>query len=204
MDTRMNARLSLAALAGLAALSTGEAAPPLHGGVKRSRRHSDCSIPAEERRADGAKQQYKSSPKVGRNDSCPCGSGTKYKKCCGKPAIPVERVPEVYIPPERVGRSKEPVVVQSGENRQQLAKQLLAAGAPPERVWAFMATGRYYTEGTQHLYSAEEQAEWNAAVAAYAEATPEQRATVLPELPVDVRKSSVVLLQATPDGPTAD
>lgn len=25
-----------------------------------------------------------SSPKVGRNDPCPCGSGLKYKKCCGK------------------------------------------------------------------------------------------------------------------------
>ncbi len=24
-------------------------------------------------------------PKVGRNDPCPCGSGKKYKKCCGKP-----------------------------------------------------------------------------------------------------------------------
>ena len=22
--------------------------------------------------------------KVGRNDPCPCGSGNKYKKCCGK------------------------------------------------------------------------------------------------------------------------
>ncbi len=22
--------------------------------------------------------------KIGRNDSCPCGSGKKYKKCCGK------------------------------------------------------------------------------------------------------------------------
>jgi hypothetical protein len=25
-------------------------------------------------------------PKVGRNDPCPCGSGLKYKKCCGKDA----------------------------------------------------------------------------------------------------------------------
>ena len=25
----------------------------------------------------------RSSPKVGRNDDCPCGSGKKYKKCCG-------------------------------------------------------------------------------------------------------------------------
>jgi len=23
-------------------------------------------------------------PKVGRNDACPCGSGKKYKKCCGQ------------------------------------------------------------------------------------------------------------------------
>ena len=26
----------------------------------------------------------KSSPKVGRNDPCHCGSGKKYKKCCGQ------------------------------------------------------------------------------------------------------------------------
>ena len=26
----------------------------------------------------------RSSPKTGRNDPCPCGSGKKYKKCCGK------------------------------------------------------------------------------------------------------------------------
>jgi preprotein translocase subunit SecA len=24
--------------------------------------------------------------KIGRNDPCPCGSGKKYKKCCGKNA----------------------------------------------------------------------------------------------------------------------
>jgi hypothetical protein len=27
---------------------------------------------------------YTAPPKVGRNDPCPCGSGKKYKKCCGK------------------------------------------------------------------------------------------------------------------------
>ena len=26
----------------------------------------------------------KTGPKVGRNDPCPCGSGKKYKQCCGK------------------------------------------------------------------------------------------------------------------------
>lgn len=28
----------------------------------------------------------RSGPKVGRNDPCPCGSGKKYKQCCGKGA----------------------------------------------------------------------------------------------------------------------
>jgi len=29
-------------------------------------------------------QFVRSTPKVGRNDPCPCGSGKKYKKCCSK------------------------------------------------------------------------------------------------------------------------
>nr|MBU1328475.1 preprotein translocase subunit SecA [Candidatus Omnitrophota bacterium] len=31
-----------------------------------------------------AEQYKRSEPKVGRNDPCPCNSGKKYKKCCGK------------------------------------------------------------------------------------------------------------------------
>ena len=31
-----------------------------------------------------AKVRTKKSTKVGRNDPCPCGSGKKYKQCCGK------------------------------------------------------------------------------------------------------------------------
>jgi SEC-C motif-containing protein len=31
----------------------------------------------------GINQVRRDSPKVGRNDPCPCGSGKKYKKCCG-------------------------------------------------------------------------------------------------------------------------
>lgn len=47
------------------------------------------SILSEEKRAEITKK-YKQSKtvvrndKVGRNDPCPCGSGKKYKKCCGK------------------------------------------------------------------------------------------------------------------------
>jgi preprotein translocase subunit SecA len=31
-------------------------------------------------------QVVRASAKVGRNDPCPCGSGKKYKKCCGQNA----------------------------------------------------------------------------------------------------------------------
>ena len=31
-----------------------------------------------------ASPTVRTAPKVGRNDPCPCGSGLKYKKCCGK------------------------------------------------------------------------------------------------------------------------
>ena len=29
-------------------------------------------------------EQARKAHEVGRNDDCPCGSGKKYKKCCGK------------------------------------------------------------------------------------------------------------------------
>ena len=34
--------------------------------------------------SEGAKKKPAKSKKVGRNDPCPCGSGKKYKQCCGK------------------------------------------------------------------------------------------------------------------------
>ncbi len=47
------------------------------------------AIFTEERRKELYKEQKESGTvrkekKIGRNDPCPCGSGKKYKKCCGK------------------------------------------------------------------------------------------------------------------------
>jgi uncharacterized protein YecA (UPF0149 family) len=33
--------------------------------------------------ATAVKTIVRDEPKIGRNDPCPCGSGKKYKKCCG-------------------------------------------------------------------------------------------------------------------------
>ena len=32
---------------------------------------------------EAPKGPVRAEPRVGRNDPCPCGSGRKYKKCCG-------------------------------------------------------------------------------------------------------------------------
>ena len=34
--------------------------------------------------SEGNPQNARVKTKIGRNDPCPCGSGKKYKKCCGK------------------------------------------------------------------------------------------------------------------------
>ncbi|MCA1946143.1 MAG: preprotein translocase subunit SecA [Desulfovibrio sp.] len=52
-------------------------------------KHKDDSASLNYSGGTETKQQKKkparrTAPKVGRNDPCPCGSGQKYKKCCGK------------------------------------------------------------------------------------------------------------------------
>ena len=55
--------------------------------VRREER-SNILMTENRGREDGEKKPIKKIPvkvqKVGRNDPCPCGSGLKYKKCCGK------------------------------------------------------------------------------------------------------------------------
>ena len=38
----------------------------------------------EDRAKSPDKYRLKAAGEVGRNDPCPCGSGKKYKKCCGQ------------------------------------------------------------------------------------------------------------------------
>ena len=52
---------------------------------KQSTERVQIAKPTSEGFADGKSIRKKPavSKKVGRNDPCPCGSGKKYKKCCG-------------------------------------------------------------------------------------------------------------------------
>jgi preprotein translocase subunit SecA len=60
----------------------------LHPEVSKFERPSQQEYPGAEFSTSPAKAsvpaQKISQPKVGRNDPCPCGSGKKYKKCCGR------------------------------------------------------------------------------------------------------------------------
>ena len=61
---------------------------PQHSPVSREYRHkessSQLSYSSGGSISEDAKKPAKAAPRIGRNDLCPCGSGKKYKKCCGQ------------------------------------------------------------------------------------------------------------------------
>jgi preprotein translocase subunit SecA len=50
---------------------------------RRKRRELDQARMAGAGERQPVQQVVRGAAKVGRNDPCPCGSGKKYKKCCG-------------------------------------------------------------------------------------------------------------------------
>jgi preprotein translocase subunit SecA len=83
-DTIFKVRLE----AGTRARSVWQAGRTRHDEVSQFEMAERQRAAAQAPQGEGAKvKQIKlEQPKVGRNDPCPCGSGKKYKKCCGKNA----------------------------------------------------------------------------------------------------------------------
>ena len=50
----------------------------------RKERASDVVSQAAEQVSQEKAKPVRTGPKVGRNDPCPCGSGKKFKQCCGR------------------------------------------------------------------------------------------------------------------------
>jgi preprotein translocase subunit SecA len=50
--------------------------------MERQQRKHELITNTSESAAEAPKTVIRG-PKVGRNDPCPCGSGKKFKKCCG-------------------------------------------------------------------------------------------------------------------------
>jgi len=55
--------------------------------VKKEKSIYDASLTASHGGGPVKKAPVKKEKKVGRNDPCPCGSGKKYKQCCGKKGV---------------------------------------------------------------------------------------------------------------------
>lgn len=51
---------------------------------EQKKRNADVVDPDAPPIPDMPVEQAKAQKTIGRNDPCPCGSGQKYKKCCGK------------------------------------------------------------------------------------------------------------------------
>ena len=67
-------------------LSTGQA--PQHTPERIRYVHPDAAGPqptTPRAKKPGARRPVRATKAPGRNDPCPCGSGKKYKKCCGRP-----------------------------------------------------------------------------------------------------------------------
>jgi preprotein translocase subunit SecA len=57
--------------------------PPLLDAIERRRKRAEQNLEYQAGAQQEAPKPIRTGAKVGRNDPCPCGSGKKYKKCCG-------------------------------------------------------------------------------------------------------------------------
>jgi uncharacterized protein len=69
----------------LSAGKTEELESLMAAGAGRAYRHFSQQRRAAARASRDARTVQRVAPKVGRNDPCPCGSGKKFKQCCGRP-----------------------------------------------------------------------------------------------------------------------
>jgi hypothetical protein len=67
---------------GRALEETRDREPPIVDVAEATAWWGDYYLASDRVIADGS-EPYRAPPKIGRNDPCPCGSGKKYKKCCG-------------------------------------------------------------------------------------------------------------------------
>jgi preprotein translocase subunit SecA len=67
-------------------LKNGDEDKPQPSAVQEALKREQVAKPTETSGGDGsdtANKTVRKGNKIGRNDPCPCGSGKKYKKCCG-------------------------------------------------------------------------------------------------------------------------
>ena len=88
IEAARKAAEAAAAAAHQVVLDKGEENKPKLGSVEEALKREQVAQPTQTSGdgTDTANKTVRKGKKVGRNDPCPCGSGKKYKKCCGRDA----------------------------------------------------------------------------------------------------------------------
>ena len=88
IEAARKAAEAAAAAAHQVVLDKGEENKPKLGAVEEALKREQVAQPTQTSGdgTDTANKTVRKGKKVGRNDPCPCGSGKKYKKCCGRDA----------------------------------------------------------------------------------------------------------------------
>lgn len=122
--------------------------------------------------------------KVGRNELCPCGSGRKFKKCHGSPtgshSRPVAKRPKERPVVEGASVTSVPKAVDQTPSRQATAQAMRRNKVAAPVIWAYLRTGLFISDTTRGNHSDEELKAWDAALADYSKATPEERRDMVP------------------------
>jgi preprotein translocase subunit SecA len=72
--------------AGMREASASRTPPPILDALERKQRRAQQNLEFQAAAQAEAPKPVRAGAKIGRNDPCPCGSGKKYKKCCGRVA----------------------------------------------------------------------------------------------------------------------
>ena len=85
IEAARKAAAKAAAAAHQVTLNNGEEEKPMPSAVQEALKREQVAQPTQTSSdgTDTANKTVRNNKKVGRNDPCPCGSGKKYKKCCG-------------------------------------------------------------------------------------------------------------------------
>ena len=86
IEAAKRAAAKAAAAAHQVTLNNGEENKPMPSAVQVALKREQVAKPTQTSSdgTDTANKTVRNNKKVGRNDPCPCGSGKKYKKCCGR------------------------------------------------------------------------------------------------------------------------
>lgn len=108
-----------------------------------------------------------------RNSMCPCGSGLKFKKCCGGVISPISDLPE------DLRSSLDNLVSESGDIsvptniQEMILADMRKIGAPPDVIHAFKKLGYIIPDGDRDKFPVDALKQWDDTITEFRKGTDE-------------------------------